>query len=172
MTMTDVNAALQAAMGEGTSGPASWSWDVPEGTVREGDVIKAEMAQQTEYGTRKPLWWPNVPPGTKGVRPTVDFEAGMRPVQNIVVTLQTDERRDTEDDGVRRDFVKSNNFKDLGEALTKAGLKGLDPGCRYVRKLAGKDGQRKIYRWKIGAPSVSMQALVPETPVVEDELDF
>lgn len=52
-----------------------------------------------------------------------------RPMMQLVVTLQTEQRNDNDDDGLRRVYVKGKSLTDaVREAVRKAGAKGLEVG--------------------------------------------
>jgi hypothetical protein len=105
-------------------------------------VLKKEARQQTEFGTRKPLFW----------------DDGRKRMQ-VVITLQTDERDDANDDGVRLLFVKGKNMtRAIRDAVRAAGCSSLDVGgklaIRYVRDDESTGGRQppKVYEAKYQPP--------------------
>lgn len=147
----------------------SWSFkDKAIGTVYAGTVESTDWMQQTDYDTQKPLWWN---PGED--RPSATKLDGAEPVWQYVVTLQTEERLDAEDDGKRRDFVKrgKGGTRDLQQAVKDAGLDDLKRGCKYLKKLTGEEpssnprhNARKVYAWKVEAPVASLNDFETSTP--------
>jgi hypothetical protein len=142
----------------------SWSFkEAPVGTIYTGTVVSTEWRHQTDYDdSTLPLWWN---PGEK--KPSTTKLDGAQPVWQYVVTLDTDERRDSEDDGRRKDYVqKGKNGTDLlKQAVRDAGLATLVPGATYRRAFVGtapssnpKYNDRKVYAWKVEAPTASLDA--------------
>lgn len=143
------------------AGIPSWSFkDAPVGTVKVGTVLETEWRQAKDYKTNELQWWN---PGEK--EPSTTKLDGAEPVWQYVVTLQTDERDGSDDDGRRRDYVKRgrNGTQLLQQAVKDAGLSDLVFGAKYMRKLTGtepssnpKYDDRKTYAWKIEAPVASL----------------
>lgn len=108
-----------------SGGSKSAKFDNP-GDVCKGTVVAAEVRQQTEFGT--------------GVPRTYDDG---NPMMQLVVTLQTDQREDDEDDGRRNVYVKGAK-KDpqsgtgaLIAALTAAGATDLAEGGTLAVQFTG-----------------------------------
>jgi hypothetical protein len=139
----------------------SWSFkDRPIGTAYVGTVLETAWMQQTDYDTGKPVWWN---PGED--KPSIHEAPGAKPVWQYVVTLQTDDRADADDDGRRRDFVKMGKSGTalLQQAVRDAGLADLERGCKYRKELTGtepssnpKFNDRKTYSWAVKAPTASL----------------
>jgi hypothetical protein len=140
-----------------TEGVPSWSFkDKPVGTVYSGTVVSTEWRQQTDYDTNEPLWW------NRGAsKPSTVQGEGAQPVWQYVVTLDTDERLNADDDGRRRDFIKKGKggTEVLRQAVIDAGLADLAPGCGYKKQFASTEpssnprfNDRKVYRYKVTPP--------------------
>jgi hypothetical protein len=83
------------------------------GTAVSGPIVREpEVAQQTEFGTGKPLFWDDG-----------------KPRNQLVVQIQTDQRDDSEDDGVRSIYIKGKSLTNaVREAVKAAGAPGLEVG--------------------------------------------
>jgi hypothetical protein len=83
------------------------------GTVVTGPIVREpEVAQQTEFGTGKPLFWDDG-----------------KPRNQLVVQIQTGQRDDDEDDGVRAIYIKGKSLTGaVREAVKAAGAPGLEVG--------------------------------------------
>jgi hypothetical protein len=115
----------------------------------DGEVISAEVTQQTDFKTGAPKTWDD---GS--------------PMRQLVVTLQTTEHEDDDDDGVRRLFAKGSPMKpttSLGAiraAVHAVGATNLEPGGRLQVAYTG-DGVAsgaglnppKEYKAKYGRPT-------------------
>lgn len=95
------------------------------GDTIKGTVVAAEMRQQIDIDTGKPATWDNGDPKMQAV-----------------ITLQTEDRDDADDDGIRNLYVKGSKKPEsqslaaaLAAAIKKAGAP-LDVGgtlaCRYT----------------------------------------
>ena len=129
------------------------------GDTIEGQITDASVTQQTDMETNAPLTWP-------------DGSARMQ----LVITLQTSEKIDDNDDGLRRIFAKGGKYevasgtgtsmKDaIADAVRKAGAKSLDEGGTLKVGYSG-EGKRtnrgfsapKLYRATYTAPTKSVNA--------------
>lgn len=94
--------------------PKSISWDVTPPFEVSGLILKQEMAQQTDFDSKKPLYWDDG-----------------RPRKKVVITLQCkpDETEDN-DDGLRQVHARipSALFASIRDAVREAGLKTLPVG--------------------------------------------
>jgi hypothetical protein len=83
------------------------------GTTVSGSVVREpEVAQQTEFGTGRPLFWDDG-----------------KPRNQLVVQIQTDQRDDSEDDGIRSIYIKGKSLTNaVREAVKAAGAPGLEVG--------------------------------------------
>lgn len=83
------------------------------GTVAKGTVLSFEAQQQTDFATGEPKTWKDG-----------------KPMMQVVVTMQTDDRDPEidDDDGQRRLFVRGQMTKAVGDAIRAAGAKGLEVG--------------------------------------------
>ena len=129
------------------------------GDTVEGRIVDAVVAQQTDMETNQPLTW-------------ADGSARMQ----LVITLQTEEKTDGDDDGQRRVFAKGGKYevaegvgsslKDaIAEAVKKAGARSLDAGGTLKVGFTGlgKKTNRgfsapKLYRATYTAPVASVAA--------------
>lgn len=141
---TDVN---QFLMG---SGARSWKHENKGDSVK-GAIVSMEMRQQTDFMTKKPKFWDDG-----------------RPRMEAVVTLQTEEREDDEDDGLRRVYVRGQMQKAVTDAIRAAGARGLSEGGVLAIQFTGlgekKQGMNppKLYRARYEAPTFT-------PPAAEDE---
>jgi hypothetical protein len=104
----------------------SVSWDVEPPFTVEGLIIKQEMAQQTDFDSKKPLYW----------------EDG-RPRKKVIITLQTKEADDENDDGLRTIHARipSALFNSIRDAVREAGLKTLPAeGTHILSTTYTQDG--------------------------------
>lgn len=129
------------------------------GDTVEGTITDAQVSQQTDMETQQPLTW------TDG-----------SPRMQLVITLQTNERSDDNDDGLRRIFAKGGKYevasgagsslKDaIADAVKKAGAKSLDAGgtLKVGYTGEGKKTNRgfsapKLYRATYSPPVKSVSA--------------
>jgi hypothetical protein len=129
------------------------------GDTVEGIITHAEVSQQTSMETNEPLTW------TDG-----------SPRMQLVITLQTEQHDDDNDDGLRRIFAKGGRFepqegtgtsmKDaVADAVKKAGSKTLDEGgwLKVGHSGIGKKTNRgysapKLFRAQYKAPTASIAA--------------
>jgi hypothetical protein len=87
-----------------------------------GTVLAAEPGQQTDIDG-KPLFWDDG-----------------KPRMQVVVSLQTDDREDDDDDGVRKLYVKGQMLKAVQEVVRPH--KGLSVGGKLAVQYTG-DGEQK-----------------------------
>lgn len=119
MTTTDAN---QFLMGGG--GRSAKFANI--GDKIDGEIIRTEVTQQTDLATGEPKTWKDG-----------------NPMMQLVVTLQTDQHEDDEDDGVRRLFAKGSgrNSKTavgaIRAAVQAAGAKTLEVGGRLQMAYTG-----------------------------------
>lgn len=138
----------------------------PLGAVCQGEVISAEVKQQTDVDTGERLTWNDGSPRNQ-----------------LVITLQTKESNSEDDDGIRVVYAKGGQF-DIAEgegmamkpaiakAVKEAGAKGIDPGGILgvaftglgVKKSRGMNAP-KLYTafYKPPTKSVSGSALFDES---------
>lgn len=90
-------------------------------------VAKPTTRQETEFGTGKPKTYP---------------KSG-DPIMGILVDVQTDERTDAEDDGIRRIYVEGKRLKDAVRAgVMASGASGLEVGGQlFVAWVGEEQGQ-------------------------------
>lgn len=113
------------------------------GTVVQGVIVAEPVVRQArEFGTGKPQTWDDG-----------------RPQENVVITLQTDQREGPNDDGRRSVYVKAwgDQIAGLRAAVQASGGKLAQGGTLAVR-YAG-DGERpasgfapKLYEYRYTAP--------------------
>jgi hypothetical protein len=129
------------------------------GDTVEGIITHAERTQQTSMETQEPLTWPDG-----------------QPRMQLVITLQTEQHEDDNDDGLRRIFAKGGRFepqegtgtsmKDaIADAVKKSGSKTLDEGgwLKVGYSGNGKKTNRgysapKLFRAQYKAPTTSIAA--------------
>jgi hypothetical protein len=140
--------------GGGKAAPFDEVGDEVKGTIT--DVV---VNQQTDMETGAPLTW------TDG-----------SPRMQLVVSLQTGERADDNDDGIRRIYAKGGNYEvasgtgtsmknAIADALKKVGATSIDEGgvLRVAYTGVGKKTNRgfsapKLYRATYEAPKASVKA--------------
>lgn len=110
-----------------------------------GVVLRNELVQQRDFGTKTPLVWDDGSPRMQAV-----------------ITLQADDYEpvDDDDDGRRKLYVKSPKMRAaIGEAIRKSGHKGSIVGGRlgvmFTRYGEGKNAQNppKLYSAKFEPPA-------------------
>lgn len=135
--------------------------DAPIGTTVAGTITGFEMKQQTDKDNNPRF-----------------FTSG-DPMMMLLVTVQTDERLEDEDDGIRTLYAKGGrgdtfkatvgdgaSMKDaIADAIKTAGAKSLAVGARLVVKRTGQ-GKRSglnsapwLYRAAYKAPELGLDAL-------------
>lgn len=104
------------------------------GTTVGGAIVRPpEVRQQTDKATGNPKF----------------FDDGT-PRNQLVVQVQTDQRADQNDDGVRAFYIKADMLRAVREAVRAAGAPGLQVGgvlaVTYIRDEQGKGSiPKKIY---------------------------
>jgi hypothetical protein len=129
------------------------------GDAVEGTITDAVVSQQTDMESNQPLTWPDGSPRMQ-----------------LVITLQTTERIDDNDDGMRRIYAKGGKYevasgagtslKDaIADAVRKAGAQSLTEGgtLKVGYSGEGKKTNRgfsapKLYRAVYTAPVKSVDA--------------
>jgi hypothetical protein len=129
------------------------------GDTVEGIITHAEVSQQTSMETNEPLTW------TDG-----------SPRLQLVITLQTEEHVDDNDDGLRRVYAKGGRFEPqegtgtamkeaVADAIKKSGARTLDEGgwLKVGYTGNGKKTNRgysapKLFRAQYKAPTKSIAA--------------
>lgn len=129
-----------------------------------GRVLKFELSQKRDFGTREPLIWPDG-----------------NPIMQGIFTLQLEDftPEDEDDDGRRRLFVDKKNMRDaIGEAVRKAGHKGSLVGGR-LGVVYTKDGEKKsglnppkMFGAKYEPPSIESVQTPDDAPVGPDTSDY
>jgi len=117
-----------------------------------------QAVQQTDFTTGEPLTWPNGDPRMQ-----------------VVVTLATDLRDDSEDDGLRKVYIKGKSMTAaVRDAVRAAGAKGLERGGQLTVTYTG-DGVAerrginppKLYAASYAPPSAAAVNAVLEQPEPE-----
>jgi len=129
------------------------------GEMVEGTILDCKVVQQTSMDDNTPLTW-----------------ADGSPKMQLIVTLQTNQHDDDEDDGLRRVFAKGGKFevasgsgtsmKDaIADAVRKANSKSLDEGgtLKVAFTGLGKKTNRgysapKLYKASYKPPVQSVDA--------------
>lgn len=130
------------------------------GDIVEGEILNAEMRQQTDVQTGEPLTF-----------------ADGKPRMQLVITLQTKLRdKGDDDDGVRQIYAKGGNFEvasgsgtsmrnAIADAVKEAGAKSLDEGGKLAVSFTGLGkaksrgfSQPKLYTAAYQAPKASVSA--------------
>lgn len=95
------------------------------GTIVKGVVVRSEASQQTEFGSNKPKV----------------YDDG-NPIMQVIVTLQTDERDGSEDDGQRKLYVRGQMMAAVSSALKAASAKLEVGGTLAVRYESDKPAEK------------------------------
>lgn len=118
-TTTDANAFLMGGGGKSAK-------FTTVGDKVDGEIINTEVTQQTDITDGSLKTWPDG-----------------NPMMQLVITLQTDDRDDDQDDGVRRVFAKGSARKAtttvgaIRAAVQAAGAKSLEVGGRLQLAYTG-----------------------------------
>jgi hypothetical protein len=110
------------------------------GDICRGTIESAEVRQQTSLEDNKPLFWDDG-----------------RPRNMLVITLQTNERDDENDTGLRAIYAKGGRFEvDQGEgesmrdaiarAVKDAGATSIDPGDELAVGYTGNGKAKRGYQ--------------------------
>lgn len=128
-----------------------------KGTFRGGQVISKKIAPQTKMGTNEIITWQDGSPR-----------------EQMVLTLQTAERADPQDDGQRQIFIKGDAVRACREALGSVKANDIEPGGWYYQawvdekaaKQAGYNPQKifKVQYAPPGAPDPNPVAIAPPPP--------
>lgn len=113
-----------------SGGARSFQFDNLNDTV-SGTIVSAEKRQQTDLDTQTPMTWPD---GT--------------PRYQLVITLQTDEKVNDDDDGQRTIYARGGRYEAvegegssmrdaIAEAVRQAKASSLEPGDRLAVALTG-----------------------------------
>jgi hypothetical protein len=114
------------------------------GTVVGGSILREpRVTQQTDFDTQKPKF----------------YDDG-NPMMQIVVQVQTDQRDDTDDDGVRAFYIKGQMRQAVADAVRAVKAKGLDVGgalfVKYERdepNSRGRGNDKKVYAARYTPPA-------------------
>ena len=130
------------------------------GDIVEGTITDVKLSQQTSMETNEPLTW-----------------SDGSPRMQLVISLQTTDRSDDNDDGVRRVFAKGGNYevasgrgkslKDaIGDAVKVAGVRSIDEGG--ILKI-GYTGEGKKTNRGYSAPKLYVASYKPPVQSVAAE---
>lgn len=133
--------------------------DAPVGTTVKGRIISAEVRQQSDPKTGELKTW-----------------ADGSPKNQLVITLQTDQHDDDNDDGTRAIYGKGGRYEvasgkgqsmldAIREAVKKSGAKGLDVGAVLTVQHSGLG---KKTNPAFNPPKLYLAKYEPATTVVED----
>lgn len=130
-------------------GAASAKFEAPGDTIDGTIAEPPEVRQQTDIATGQPVFWPSGDPKMQ-----------------LVVTLATTIRDDSDDDGKRRVYIKGKSLTEaVREAVRQSGAKGLELGGTLTVTYTG-DGvasQRgfnppKLYTAAYARPDTTKQS--------------
>lgn len=121
-----------------------------------GTIVSVSKKQETDFATKKPVFW----------------DDGEKKMQNVI-TLQTDERDDGDDDGVRAIYCKIGQTRAVGDAIKATGYKGSMVGGKlgvvwYESEDTGKGNPLKLWRAKFEPPAATEQFADDEPPEDDD----
>ncbi|MSS84997.1 hypothetical protein FYJ24_09515 [Actinomycetaceae bacterium WB03_NA08] len=133
-----------------TGAKSAFTRDTPVGTQVRGTIISATQRQKTDYVTKQPKFWDD---GS--------------PQMQVIVSIQTDQRSDADDDGVRSIYIKAWG-KDkiaLSDAIRDAGFtkatEALAPGNIFAAAFIGEEPSGKGNPMKVYAYQIQRGANVP-----------
>lgn len=122
------------------------------GTVHRGTILDFNKSSQTDIQTGEPVYWNDG-----------------RPKEQVIITIQTDERDQDidDDDGRRRFYVKGNMQAAVRDAVRKSGAKRLEVGGMLAvqyhadgeAKKAGFN-KPKLYTAEYRAPVSNVDSLI------------
>lgn len=133
----------------GSSPSVSWK-DAPVGTTVKGTILGADVSQQIDLDSGAPKTWDNGDP-----------------MMQVVVTLQLDERRDAQDDGQRRLYIKGQMLKAVKEAIAAKGRNGLEVGGTLAVQFTGEGEPTKR---GLNAPKLFRAQYEPPVAASVDDL--
>ena len=134
-----------------------------------GYIVSIDMRQRTDIKTKEPLWW--------------DKEQ-TRPKMQAIITLETEQHEDDEDDGMRSVYmpIPSQMQSALAAAVRKAGAGSPEDGGKLEVKFDHEEqpttrgfNPQKIYVVKYRAPernAALMAAPEPSDAMPDDALPF
>lgn len=148
--MTSLDDALQ-----GSGAKSAFGKDSPIGAKVSGSVVDANVRQITDYVSGTPKTWDNGDPQNQ-----------------VVVRIKTDQRDDTDDDGIRGVYIKTwGSQKDALMAAVKAagGTKASDvlkPGAVFTATYTGTEpsslgSPAKVYTYEINPNGAVDDVLTP-----------
>lgn len=112
------------------------------GVVAKGTIVSLAMQQQRDYAKNTPKFWDDG-----------------KPMMQLRVVIQTDERDDADDDGLRALYLKGESQKAVREAVRSTGAKTIEAGGTLAVAYIG-DGEAKgtlnppkLYRAQYKPPS-------------------
>ena len=158
-TETDVNSVLMGSGGRSatfkTHGDQVW-----------GEIVHSELRQQTDFDTNALLFWDDG-----------------KPRMQVVITLQTDEQTDDEDDGLRKVYAKGQMMRAIQQAVLKAGARGIADGGKLVvrytgdaePKRKGMSGEKQYFAKYVQPERTTVlpdQPTDDAPPIDEDSLPF
>ena len=92
-----------------------------------GVIVHSEVRQQSKFETGELLF----------------FDDGM-PRMQVIITLQTEEHLDDDDDGLRKLYVRGQMIKAVQAAVLKTGQRGIATGGKLlVRYMSDAEPKRK-----------------------------
>lgn len=160
MSFEDLDALDKATTGGGKSIFTSES--VP-GETHTGTILDVQVRQTTDFQTGQPQFW----------------DSG-EPKQQAIIQLQTDERDDAEDDGIRAAYIKLWGLqrKALMDAVRTSGCRkaseALRPGAMFTATFTGYGEAKsrgmsapKLYEYRIAPPvegGAALDAATTPTP--------
>lgn len=116
-----------------------------------GEVIHSEVRQQTDFDSGELLFW-----------------SDGKPRLQLVISLQTEEREDEEDDGIRKVYAKGNMLKAIRAAIAKAGARGIAEGGRLAVQYTG-DGPKPARGFPPKVYGAKYEAPIQSTPLPDEQ---
>jgi len=134
-----------------------------KGDRYEGEILSKSVRQQTDFKTKKPLFWDDG-----------------RPREQMVVSIQTDldepDEDGGEDDGVRNLYIKYKMKEAVAKAVREAGEKKLEIGGWLAVECVGTEKPKtrgaqgaKLYEAEYEPPDEKFFAGDEDDPDADDE---
>lgn len=155
--MTSYGNALDDALAGG-SGRTAFTKDSPIGTSITGDIVDAKLQQMRDYVTKEPEFW-----------------GDGNPKNQIVISIQTNQSIDADDDGIRAIYIKTWGAQKqaLADAVKNAGGTKLTdvvkPGSIFTATFTAtrpsKQGSdEKLYTYEITPAPTGLDQAITQPP--------
>lgn len=119
------------------------------GQVAKGPITNLDMMQQRDFKTGLPKFW----------------DSDHRPMMQLRVVIQTDERTDENDDGLRALYLRGESQKAVKAAVVTAGCKTIEVGGILALAFTGHGEAKgnldppKLFRAEYKPPAAAPQSV-------------